>query len=36
MEMCSALDPSLLAIWLLSLFEVGRVGKKEAHVARNY
>lgn len=36
MEMCSALDSSFLAIWLLSLFEVGRAGKKEAHVARNY
>lgn len=35
-EMCSALDSLFLAIWLTFLFEVGKVGKEEAHMARNY
>lgn len=36
MEMCSALDSLFLAIWLTFFSEVGKVGKEEAHMARNY
>lgn len=36
MEMCYALSSLFLAIWLTFFFEVGRVGKEEAHMARNY
>lgn len=36
MEICYALDSLFLAIWLPFFSEVGRVGKEEAHMARNY
>lgn len=35
-EMCYALGSLFLAIWLSFFFEVGRVRKEEAHMARNY
>lgn len=35
-DMCSALGSLFLAIWLAFFSEVGKVGKEEAHMARNY